>query len=230
LLCNNQIGLIIIILLHLFHPHNIYGHIDNIIFNPIHTCITLIKVMQMHWIILLLCNTHAQDNMFHLIWFKNSIIRLFWSYAIPSCLGYISYHLIEQSNTLWTHWSYHIQANSHMHYLHEGDALPQGQNTSIISNHIHIYITLIRVDSFLCFVIALDQLKLFHFIYFNNAIPWRHIENNLCWPYMQYLNMGVNQYLIATSHNIKVKKFSSIAIPLFDLPYSCWGYIVSSWA
>jgi len=37
---------------------------------------------------------------------------------------------------------------------------------------------------------------------------------------MQYFNMGVNQYLIVASHNIKVKKSSSIAIPLFDLPYS----------
>jgi len=35
---------------------------------------------------------------------------------------------------------------------------------------------------------------------------------------MQYFNMGVNQYLIVASHNIKVKKSSSIAIPLFDLP------------
>jgi hypothetical protein len=34
-----------------------YGHINNIIYNPIHTCITLIKLMQMQWIILLLCNT-----------------------------------------------------------------------------------------------------------------------------------------------------------------------------
>jgi hypothetical protein len=95
LFCNNQIGLVVIILFHLFHPHNIYGHIDNIIFNPIHTCITLIKLMQIHWTLFLLCNTHAQDNIFHLIWFKNAIIRLFWSYAIPSCLGYILYHLIE---------------------------------------------------------------------------------------------------------------------------------------
>ncbi len=108
-------------------------------------CITLIKVMQMHEIILLfcllvtilfhlfhLCNTqsthwqyniqpnshmhypyqsnanaldyfvvtHAQNNIFHPIWFKNVIIGLFWSYAIPSCLGYISYYLIEQCNTL----------------------------------------------------------------------------------------------------------------------------------
>jgi hypothetical protein len=51
--------------------------------------------MHMQWIILLLCNTHAQDNIFHLILFKNAITRLFWSYEIPSCLGYISYHLIE---------------------------------------------------------------------------------------------------------------------------------------
>jgi hypothetical protein len=69
-----------------------YGNIDNIISSPIHTYITLIKVMQMHWIILLLCNTHAQDNIFHLIWFKNAITQLSWTYAILSCLGYISYH------------------------------------------------------------------------------------------------------------------------------------------
>jgi hypothetical protein len=37
---------------------------------------------------------------------------------------------------------------------------------------------------------------------------------------MQSLNMSVNQYLIAASHKTKVKKFSSIAMPLFDLPYS----------
>jgi len=46
---------------------------------------------------------------------------------------------------------------------------------------------------------------------------------------MQYLNMGVNQYLIAASHNTKVKKYSSIAIPLFDLPEYYWGYVVPSW-
>jgi hypothetical protein len=45
---------------------------------------------------------------------------------------------------------------------------------------------------------------------------------------MQYLNMGVNQYLIVASHNIMVKKCSSIAIPLFGLPYSYWGYTVPS--
>jgi hypothetical protein len=49
-----------------------YGHIDNIISNLMHTSITLIKVMQMHYIILLLCNTHAQNNLFHLIWFKKN--------------------------------------------------------------------------------------------------------------------------------------------------------------
>jgi len=37
---------------------------------------------------------------------------------------------------------------------------------------------------------------------------------------MQYLNVGVNQYLIVASHNTKVKKISSIAISLFGLPYS----------
>jgi hypothetical protein len=56
----------------------------------------------MHWIILLLFNTQAQDNIFHLIWLKNAITRLFLFYTILSCLGYISYHLIEQCNTMWT--------------------------------------------------------------------------------------------------------------------------------
>jgi hypothetical protein len=46
---------------------------------------------------------------------------------------------------------------------------------------------------------------------------------------MQYLNMGVNQYLNVASHNIKVKKFSSIEIPLFGFSYSYWVYIVPSW-
>jgi hypothetical protein len=32
--------------------------------------------------------------------------------------------------------------------------------------------------------------------------------------------MGVNWYLIVASHNTKVKKFNTIAIPLFELPYS----------
>jgi hypothetical protein len=32
--------------------------------------------------------------------------------------------------------------------------------------------------------------------------------------------MSVNQYLILASHNTKVKKINSIAIPLFGLPYS----------
>jgi hypothetical protein len=100
----------------------------------------------MHRIILLLCNTHSQDSIFHLIWFKNAIIRLFWSYAIPSCLGYISHHIIERCNTIWTHWPYHSQPNSHMHYLHQRDVIPQWQiQISYESNHIHIYITFIRV-------------------------------------------------------------------------------------
>jgi hypothetical protein len=73
------------------------GYVDNIISNPIHTCITFIKVMQMHCIILLLCNIHAQDNIFHLIWFLNAITRLFWSYAIP--YGHID-HII--SNPIHT--------------------------------------------------------------------------------------------------------------------------------
>ncbi len=41
--------------------------------------------------------------------------------------------------------------------------------------------------------------------------------------------MGVNEYLIVASHNIKVKKFSSIAIHLFHLLYSYWGYVVPLW-
>jgi hypothetical protein len=35
--------------------------------------------------------------------------------------------------------------------------------------------------------------------------------------------MGVNKCLIVASHNIKVKKINSIAIPLFGLPYSLLG-------
>jgi hypothetical protein len=49
----------------------------------------------------------------------------------------------------------------------------------------------------------------------------QYLDNILEITYVD-LNMGVNQYLIVASHNIKMKKFSSIAIPLFDLPYSCW--------
>jgi len=41
--------------------------------------------------------------------------------------------------------------------------------------------------------------------------------------------MGVNKYLIMASHNIKIKKSTSIAIPFFDLLCSYWGYVVSSW-
>jgi len=41
--------------------------------------------------------------------------------------------------------------------------------------------------------------------------------------------MCVNKYLIMASHNIKILKSSSIVIPLFDLPYSYWGYEVPSW-
>jgi hypothetical protein len=41
--------------------------------------------------------------------------------------------------------------------------------------------------------------------------------------------MGINQYLIVASHNTKVKKISSIVIPLFGLSYSYWGYVVLSW-
>jgi len=46
---------------------------------------------------------------------------------------------------------------------------------------------------------------------------------------MQYLDMGVNKYLIMASHNIKIKKSTSIAIPLFDLLYFYWGCVVPSW-
>jgi hypothetical protein len=46
---------------------------------------------------------------------------------------------------------------------------------------------------------------------------------------MQYLNMAINQYLIVASHNTKVKKISSIVIPLFDLPRSYWGYVILLW-
>ncbi len=45
---------------------------------------------------------------------------------------------------------------------------------------------------------------------------------------MQHLNRGVNSYLIVASHNIKVNKSISIAISLFGLPYSYWGYVVPS--
>jgi hypothetical protein len=31
------------------------------------------------------------------------------------------------------------------------------------------------------------------------------------------------------SHNIKIKKFNSITIPLFHLLYSYRGYVVPSW-
>jgi hypothetical protein len=43
---------------------------------------------------------------------------------------------------------------------------------------------------------------------------------------MQYFNKGVNQYLIMASHNTKVKKSNSIAIPLFSLLNSYWGYVI----
>jgi hypothetical protein len=41
--------------------------------------------------------------------------------------------------------------------------------------------------------------------------------------------MDVNQYLIVASRNTKVEKSSSIAIPLFGLPYSYWDYAIPSW-
>jgi hypothetical protein len=78
----------------------------------------------------------------------------------------------------------------------------------------------------LVFCNSLRPIEIISFYLFQQLIPWRYIGNNLCWPCMQYLDMGVNQYLIAVSHNIKVKKSNSIAMPLFDLPYSYWGYII----
>jgi hypothetical protein len=48
-------------------------------------------------------------------------------------------------------------------------------------------------------------------------------------PICNTLIWVLNQYLIVVSHNTKEKKSSSIAIPLFDLPYSYWGYAVSAW-
>jgi hypothetical protein len=60
-------------------------------------CITLIKITQMHWIILLFCNT----------------LRLSCNYLILS-ISFVQY--------LWTHWLYNIQPNSHMHYLHQNNA------------------------------------------------------------------------------------------------------------
>jgi hypothetical protein len=46
---------------------------------------------------------------------------------------------------------------------------------------------------------------------------------------MQNFNMGVNQYLIVASHNAEVNKSSSIAIALYGLSYSYWGYTLPSW-
>ncbi len=43
---------------------------------------------------------------------------------------------------------------------------------------------------------------------------------------MQYLNMGINQYLIVALHNTKVKKFSSIVISLFGLPEFLLGLCI----
>jgi hypothetical protein len=48
-------------------------------------------------------------------------------------------------------------------------------------------------------------------------------------PICNAFNMGVNQYLIVASQNTKVKKYSLIAIPLFGLLYSYWGYTIPSW-
>ncbi len=35
---------------------------------------------------------------------------------------------------------------------------------------------------------------------------------------MQYFNMGIKKKKFVVSHNTKIKKFSSIVIPLFGLP------------
>ncbi len=51
--------------------------------------ISLIKVMQMYWIILLFCNTQV------------GLVVIILS------------HLFHLCNTLWTYWQYNIQPNSH---------------------------------------------------------------------------------------------------------------------
>jgi hypothetical protein len=61
-------------------------------------CTTLIKVMQMHKIILLFCNTQV------------------------GLIVTILFHLFHSCNTLWIHWQYNIWFNSHMHYLHQSNA------------------------------------------------------------------------------------------------------------
>jgi hypothetical protein len=108
LFCNKQIGLVVTILFHLFHlcnslwTHCQYNSQPNSHMHYFHQS----NANAINYFVV--CNIHAQNNIFHLIWFKIAITGLFWSYAIPSCLHYISYHLIEQCNTLRTHWQYHI--------------------------------------------------------------------------------------------------------------------------
>jgi hypothetical protein len=121
-------------------------------------CMTFIKVMQMHWIILLFCSKQV------------------------GLVVIISFHLFHLCNTLWTHWQFNIQPNSHMYaYIHYqcvhvnacmnswmqfmhallslGDVIPQGQNTNIISNHIHIYITLIMVMHILWIILVFHNTR-----------------------------------------------------------------------
>jgi hypothetical protein len=175
LFCNKQINLIVLFYLIYF---------IHIISNLIHTYVTLVKIMQMYWIFLLLCNIHVQDNIFHFIWFQNAIIGLFLSYAIPLCLGYISYHLIEYCNTLWTPWQYHIQSIHTCITFIRVIQCPKGKiqisYPTIFTSTLPSLGHYISSRSYWCFTVPLGQLILFHFIYYNNAIPWRHIRNNLC--------------------------------------------------
>jgi hypothetical protein len=79
-------------------------------------CITFIKVMQMHWIILLFYNTQVG--------------------LVITILS----HLFNLRNTLWTHYQCHIQLNSHMHYLrieHKYHIQPY--------SHLHTFIRIVHI-------------------------------------------------------------------------------------
>jgi hypothetical protein len=123
LFCNKQVGLVVTILFHLFHLCNaLWTHWQYMIQPNSHMHYphqSNANVMDYFFVMQYSCSR------FHLIWFKNAITRLFWSYAIPC--GHIDNIISNQfthallslgwCNTPRTKYKYHIQQYSHLMYI-----------------------------------------------------------------------------------------------------------------
>jgi hypothetical protein len=76
---------------------------------------------------------------------------------------------------------------------------------------------------------TLRPIEIISFYLIQKKYPENILEITFVDPICNTLILGLNQCLIMASHNTKVKKFNSIAIPLFDLPYFYWGFVIPLW-